>query len=119
MFFIVGALVMLITTCALCGFTCILSSILRDEYYHRRQIREREQELRILEERLHEAGINIHFNAFNDPPELDRQSNNEINTAIEQLSVNSEIDLTQSSTVASDGETIPSTATSFLSPNKQ
>uniref|UniRef100_A0A1I8EYG2 Uncharacterized protein n=2 Tax=Wuchereria bancrofti TaxID=6293 RepID=A0A1I8EYG2_WUCBA len=87
MFFIVGAFIMLITTCAICGFACILSSILRDDYFHRRQRREQDEELRILEERLHEAGINIHFNAFNDPPlQFERQSNSETNTAIEQLS---------------------------------
>lgn len=29
---------------------------------------------------------NIHFNEFNDPPELEPESNNGTNTAIEQLS---------------------------------
>ncbi|OZC12301.1 hypothetical protein X798_00823 [Onchocerca flexuosa] len=36
----------------------MLSYVLRDDYYHRRQICEREEELRILEERFREAGIN-------------------------------------------------------------
>ncbi|VDO61465.1 unnamed protein product [Onchocerca flexuosa] len=48
---------MLITTFALCGFACMLSSVLRDDYYRRQQMREREEELRILEGRLREAGI--------------------------------------------------------------
>ncbi|VDN94131.1 unnamed protein product [Brugia pahangi] len=99
MFFIVGAFVMLITTCAICGFACILSSILRDDYFRRRQRREQDEALRILQERFYEAGMNIHFNAFNDPPpQFDRQSNSETNTAIEQLSTISEDDLTQSDT---------------------
>ncbi|VDO56001.1 unnamed protein product [Brugia timori] len=58
MFFIVGAFVMLITTCAICGFACILSSILRDDYFRRRQRREQDEELRILQERFYEAGMN-------------------------------------------------------------
>ncbi|CAG9537882.1 unnamed protein product [Cercopithifilaria johnstoni] len=111
-FFLVGAFVVIITTCALCGFTCVLSSIVRDDYYRRRQAREREQELRILQERLHDVGINVHLNPFNDQPELEREINNEINTAIEQLSVISEPDFTQSSTTSSDSEGIPSIVSS-------
>ncbi|KAL3984981.1 hypothetical protein ACH3XW_36735 [Acanthocheilonema viteae] len=117
MFFLLGAFVVLITTCALCGFSCILSSILRDDYYRRRQMREREEELRIIEERLHEAEINIRFDAssnnpINDRPELEREGNSGSNTAIEQLSMISEADLTQSSTITSDSEAPPYTALS-------
>uniref|UniRef100_A0A8R1XPS8 Uncharacterized protein n=1 Tax=Onchocerca volvulus TaxID=6282 RepID=A0A8R1XPS8_ONCVO len=86
-FFLIGAFIMLITTCALCGFACMLSSVLRDDYYRRQQMREREEELRILEERLRESGVNIHFNVFDHQSDLERESNNETNTAIEQISI--------------------------------
>ncbi|VDO36234.1 unnamed protein product [Onchocerca flexuosa] len=42
----------------------MLSYVLRDDYYHRRQICEREEELRILEERFREAGIVSKFDKF-------------------------------------------------------
>uniref|UniRef100_A0A915PP16 Uncharacterized protein n=1 Tax=Setaria digitata TaxID=48799 RepID=A0A915PP16_9BILA len=97
MFLIVGALVMLITTCALCGFACMLSTIVRDDYYRRRQIRQREEDLRNLEERLQEVGINIHFNGINGYQEW-RQENNEINTAMERSSTASERSSTRAAT---------------------
>ncbi|VDK83426.1 unnamed protein product [Litomosoides sigmodontis] len=106
-FFLVGAFVIVITTCALCGFTCILSSVVRDDYYRRRQMREREVELRILEERLREAEIhNARLNPFNDPLEFERGRNIASNTAVEQLSATSEVDHTQSSATVSDKDGI-------------
>uniref|UniRef100_A0A8R1XZH0 Uncharacterized protein n=1 Tax=Onchocerca volvulus TaxID=6282 RepID=A0A8R1XZH0_ONCVO len=62
-FFLIGAFIMLIITCALCGVACMLSYVLRGDYYHRQQTRERE-ELRILEERFCEAGTVNEFDKF-------------------------------------------------------
>ncbi|VDN19645.1 unnamed protein product [Gongylonema pulchrum] len=57
MFFIVGTFILLITTCALCGFACMLSSVVRDDYYNRRQIRQRDEERHNFEEQFGDAGI--------------------------------------------------------------
>ncbi|KAM3717860.1 RING-box protein [Dirofilaria immitis] len=97
-------------TCALCGFACMLSSALRNDYHRQRQIRENEEELRILEERLRDIGINIHFDEIAVQSELEQENNNEINTAIEQLNTTSEVDLTQQNTTTSD-DTINSCST--------
>ncbi|MCP9262796.1 RING-box protein 1 [Dirofilaria immitis] len=108
--FITGAFIILIATCALCGFACMLSSALRNDYHRQRQIRENEEELRILEERLRDIGINIHFDEIAVQSELEQENNNEINTAIEQLNTTSEVDLTQQNTTTSD-DTINSCST--------
>lgn len=55
MFFVVGTFILLITTCALCGFACMLSSVVRDDYYNRRRIQQREEEFHNLEERFREV----------------------------------------------------------------
>ncbi|VDM99577.1 unnamed protein product [Thelazia callipaeda] len=109
-FFIIGSFVLAITICALCGFACMLSTVVRDDYYNRRLRRQREVELRNLAEQFQGIALVMPFEADflhcctfvfilgllirsfqGRPNQLNRNAENDINTAVEQLSIVSSV----------------------------